>query len=118
VESELVACVNILPGEKAPAGAAPVVGAAAMAGPARPVLVRAAPTLRAGVTSVYKWKGAVEVDEEHMLVVKTPAHNRDAVTALVRRLHSYDTPEVLFLPVEGGSADYLAWVAEATRPAE
>lgn len=40
--------------------------------------------------------------------------NQDAVTALVNREHSYETPEVVFLPVVGGSEPYLKWIQEVT----
>ncbi len=67
----------------------------------------------AGVRSVYRWKGAVEHDEESLLVIKT---TREAVAALddaLAELHPYDTFELVALDVGGGSADYLAWIGES-----
>ena len=72
----------------------------------------------ASVGSVYRWKGAVEHDEESLLVIKT---TREAVAALddaLAELHPYDTFELVALDVAGGSADYLAWIAESVRPRE
>jgi periplasmic divalent cation tolerance protein len=68
------------------------------------------------VGSVYRWKGAVEHDEESLLVIKT---TRDAVPALddaLGELHPYDTFELVALAVAGGSADYLDWIGESVAP--
>ncbi len=64
----------------------------------------------AGVRSIYRWEGAVQEDEEVLLVLKTTTDRCDAVASRVKALHPYDLPEVIALPVDGGSADYLAWV--------
>jgi periplasmic divalent cation tolerance protein len=66
------------------------------------------------VRSVYRWKGALEREDEALLIVKLPTSNRAALLELVRKHHAYETPEVLFLDVAGGHAPYLDWVlAEA-----
>ena len=67
-----------------------------------------------GITSVYRWQGAVHRDAELLLVVKTRAELLEALTARVRQLHPYDKPEVLALPAAGGSSSYLRWVLEST----
>ena len=67
------------------------------------------------IRSIYRWEGAVEEAEEHLLVVKARAADLAALDARVRALHSYDVPEVLALSVTGGAAGYLAWLDEATR---
>jgi len=64
--------------------------------------------------SIYRWEGAVEEADEHLLVVKARARDLDALGARVRALHSYDVPEVLALPVTAGSEDYLAWLDRVT----
>ena len=66
------------------------------------------------MTSVYRWKGAVEQEREQQLVIKTL---RDAVPALearLRTLHPYELPEFLILDA-AGSAKYSAWIEENTR---
>ena len=66
----------------------------------------------AGVRSVYRWKGAVEEEEEALLLLKT---SRDREADLLRRIpeiHSYDVPEVLVVEVPRGHPPYLAWVIE------
>ncbi|MGH2897784.1 MAG: divalent-cation tolerance protein CutA [Solirubrobacteraceae bacterium] len=67
----------------------------------------------AGVRSVYRWKGAVEHDEESLLVLKT---TRDAVAALeqaLAELHPYETFELVALDIAGGAPGYLDWISES-----
>ena len=68
-----------------------------------------------GLTSIYRWEGKVHRDAEVLLVIKT---RRLRLTALIRRvtaLHPYSVPEVIALPLVGGSAPYLSWVQDSTR---
>ena len=65
-----------------------------------------------GVVSVFRWEGAVQREAEALVIVKTVAARVEEVRARVVELHPYDVPEVLVLPVLGGHAPYLAWVAE------
>lgn len=60
--------------------------------------------------SVYRWKGRVETASEHLLIVKIRATDYDAVERRIRALHPYELPEVIAVPVVGGSAAYLAWL--------
>jgi periplasmic divalent cation tolerance protein len=64
------------------------------------------------MTSVYRWKGAVEEDREQQLVIKTTRDRVAAVEARVKELHPYELPEFLVLPATG-SAAYLAWIGES-----
>ena len=66
------------------------------------------------IRSIYRWEGAIEEAEEHLLVMKARTADVPALTARVRALHSYDVPEVVALPLTGGSEAYLAWLAAAT----
>ncbi len=70
------------------------------------------------VRSVYRWEGAVRNDDEALLVAKTTAEALDALTAHVRDVHPYENPEVVALPVVGGSEAYLAWIAESVPRAK
>lgn len=63
-----------------------------------------------GITSIFRWQGRVDTCHETLLVVKTTARRLPALTAAVRRLHTYDLPEVLALAAAGGSAAYARWV--------
>jgi periplasmic divalent cation tolerance protein len=68
------------------------------------------------VRSIYRWKGRVQTAVEHLLVIKTRRARLTALEAAVKRLHSYDTPEVIAVPVTEGSRRYLAWLDECVRP--
>ena len=66
--------------------------------------------------SVYRWKGAVQHDEEHPLLVKTTAARYAALEAAIRAGHPYELPEIIAVPVERGLPAYLQWVDTETRP--
>lgn len=60
--------------------------------------------------SVYRWKGQVETASEHLLIIKIRAHDGAAVERRIRELHPYELPEVIAVPIVGGSDAYLAWL--------
>lgn len=68
-----------------------------------------------GIRSIYRWEGKVQEDAEALLVLKTTRARFDALRDRVLALHPYEVPEVIALPVEAGSARYLAWIAGETR---
>lgn len=69
-----------------------------------------------GVRSIFRWEGAVQDEGEVLLVVKTAPERGEALAARVRELHPDDVPEVVLLPVTGGSAPYLDWVRQEVAP--
>jgi periplasmic divalent cation tolerance protein len=66
-----------------------------------------------GVTSVYRWEGLVERSAELLLLAKTTDELFDRLAARVVELHSYDTPEVLAVPVTRASEGYAVWLRES-----
>ncbi len=68
-----------------------------------------------GVRSIYRWEGKVQDEPEALLVLKTRRERFAALRDRILALHPYDVPEVIALPVEGGNAAYLEWIAESTR---
>jgi periplasmic divalent cation tolerance protein len=70
-----------------------------------------------GVRSIYRWQGEIHDDPEVLLIVKTRASLVETLASRVRALHPYELPEVLALPVAGGSEPYLAWVRDAAEAA-
>jgi periplasmic divalent cation tolerance protein len=66
--------------------------------------------------SVYRWKGAVQHDEEHPMLIKTTAECYPALEQALRGAHPYELPEIIAVPIERGLAAYLDWVAAETRP--
>lgn len=68
-----------------------------------------------GVTSVYRWEGAVQQDEEVLMVLKTAADRRAALQARLLALHPYSVPEFVVLDTTDVSAPYLEWLVGQTR---
>ena len=100
---ESVVCLVTTPPERADAIAGALVERELVA------CVNIVPSVR----SVYRWKGAVERDEESLLVVKT---TRDALAALheaLAELHPYETFELVAVDVTGGSPEYLDWISQS-----
>jgi periplasmic divalent cation tolerance protein len=69
-----------------------------------------------GIQSVYRWQGQVERAAEWLLVIKTVRARLAEVVARVRSLHTYTVPEILALPVAGGSEPYLSWLVAQVDP--
>lgn len=65
--------------------------------------------------SVYRWKGAVQHDEEHPLLIKTTAARYPALERAIREGHPYELPEIIAVPIERGLPAYLDWVGDETR---
>ncbi|GAA2752097.1 divalent-cation tolerance protein CutA [Kitasatospora cinereorecta] len=66
------------------------------------------------IRSVYWWDGEVQDAAEWRVDLKTRAALGDRLTARIAELHTYDTPEVIAVPVVTGAAAYLDWVAAET----
>jgi periplasmic divalent cation tolerance protein len=64
--------------------------------------------------SVYRWKDAVQHDEEHPVLIKTTREAYAALEAAVRAHHPYELPEIVAVPIERGLPAYLDWVAAET----
>jgi periplasmic divalent cation tolerance protein len=69
------------------------------------------------VQSVYRWKGKVQSAREVLMVIKTNRKRLKELEREVKRLHSYDVPEFIVVPISAGSREYLAWVSESVQPA-
>jgi periplasmic divalent cation tolerance protein len=77
-------------------------------------LAACANILRGGVESVYRWKGKVERAKEVLMIIKTTVGKLRELEREVKRMHSYDVPEFIVLPIIAGSREYLAWLAAST----
>ncbi len=64
--------------------------------------------------SVYRWKGAVQHDEEHPMLIKTTVERYPALEQALRAAHPYELPEIVALPIERGLPAYLEWLAAET----
>jgi periplasmic divalent cation tolerance protein len=70
--------------------------------------------LAASVESIFRWNGKVEQVQEALLILKTTRTRFGRLQAAVRRLHSYDVPEIIALPIAEGFGEYLKWIADST----
>ena len=66
--------------------------------------------------SVYRWQGKIERQSEVLLIVKTTAGKFADLEREVRALHSYETPEIVAVPIVAGSNPYLEWLTASVKP--
>ena len=69
-----------------------------------------------GMTSIYRWEGAIARDSEVVMIIKTRESLASSVSDAVKSRHTYTNPAVVMVPVVGGSADYLSWLIAETGP--
>jgi periplasmic divalent cation tolerance protein len=62
--------------------------------------------------SIYRWQGKVEHAEETLLLIKSTADRFPALRDRIADLHTYETPEIIALPIADGSEKYLSWLRE------
>jgi periplasmic divalent cation tolerance protein len=70
------------------------------------------------IHSTYRWQGEIQSEPEWQLMIKTEPGQFEAITTLVRSLHSYDLPEIIAIPVVQGFAPYLSWVQAQSKPTD
>ena len=70
--------------------------------------------LLCGVQSIYRWEGEMEKAAEVLLMIKSTADHFDELRARITELHSYETPEIIALPITAGSDKYLDWIRRET----
>lgn len=63
--------------------------------------------------SVYRWEGKIERQSEILLIAKTTTDKFAELEKEVRALHSYETPEIVAVPIVAGSSPYLAWLFDS-----
>jgi periplasmic divalent cation tolerance protein len=63
-----------------------------------------------GVTSFYRWEGAVEQNEELLLIIKTSQSVWPMLVAQIQALHPYELPEIVAVPITTGEAEYIQWL--------
>ncbi len=64
----------------------------------------------ANIISIYRWKGNVEHEVEHLMVIKTSENRLPNLMEQIRELHPYEVPEIIAFPIEHGYPPYLDWV--------
>jgi periplasmic divalent cation tolerance protein len=67
------------------------------------------------ITSVFRWEGEVQTEQEWRVEIKTTADRVAALTEHIKTNHSYDVPEIIATAIIGGSPEYLSWLVGETR---
>lgn len=107
VTNAVLVCVNCASAEEA----------SAIAKAAVDLHLAACASVGAPVRSVYWWQGERQETTEYPLTLKTGAARFAALETEIRRQHSYETPEIIALPVVAGSVDYLRWIEQSVQEA-
>ncbi|MEJ2251732.1 MAG: divalent-cation tolerance protein CutA [Candidatus Lokiarchaeota archaeon] len=68
-----------------------------------------------GITSIYRWKGSVHKDTEHLLIIKTTQKRSEDLIKTIENVHSYETPECVGFEIDNGSENYLKWIKEVVK---
>lgn len=71
--------------------------------------------LLAPCDSVYRWRGEIQRDAEHPLLIKTAEDRYAELEALIRANHPYELPEIIAVPITQGLPAYLQWIESETR---
>ena len=65
------------------------------------------------IKSIYRWKDKINEDSEYLLIIKTVQRVEEKIFKNICKLHSYDTPEMISIPVTGGEKNYLNWLSKS-----
>ena len=71
-----------------------------------------------GVESVYQWQGKIEHDNEILLIIKTRQSLFSRIEQSIQKLHNYELPEIIAVPIKIGEKNYLNWIQSATLATE
>ncbi len=66
-----------------------------------------------GTKSLYRWEGNIEVAEEFVLLIKTSGSRFALIEDTVKKLHPYELPEIISVPIASGSVEYLDWIKQS-----
>src|SRR3990167_7706732 len=67
------------------------------------------------VNSLFRWQGKIDKTKEVLLIAKTKLSAFKKIVTLVKRLHSYQVPEIIALPIIAGEKKYLEWLNDSIR---
>jgi periplasmic divalent cation tolerance protein len=60
--------------------------------------------------SMFWWKGRIETTKESLMIIKSKRAQLDDIVSITKSVHSYEVPEIIALPIIGGSAEYFGWL--------
>ncbi|MHA1932000.1 MAG: divalent-cation tolerance protein CutA [Promethearchaeota archaeon] len=67
------------------------------------------------VSSIYRWKGEIHEDNEHLLLIKTTEEKSELIIKKINAIHSYTEPECIGMKIEKGSKTYLNWIKDVVE---
>ncbi len=67
------------------------------------------------IRSIYSWQGKICDDKEALMILKTRKKLFTQIVKRVEKLHSYDVPEIIAMPIIEGSSKYLSWLNKETK---
>ncbi len=67
------------------------------------------------VQSIYRWQGKLADEKEFLLLIKSTRELFAEIKSEISKMHSYQTPEIICLPIIDGSPDYLHWVSDSVK---
>jgi len=67
------------------------------------------------INSIFWWNDTLDSAQENLLIVKSRASLLNEIVKLVKEVHSYETPEIVALPIIGGNPDYLDWISKEVK---
>lgn len=70
------------------------------------------------IESAYRWQGKIETAQEYICLIKTCADLFSAVEAAVKKLHPYEIPEIIAVPIVNASESYLRWLSESLKKSQ
>ena len=68
-----------------------------------------------GIRSVYRWEGKLCDEKEILILIKSSAEKFETVRNRIRQLHSYETPEIIAIPITACDPDYLSWLRSSLK---
>ena len=68
-----------------------------------------------GIISSFWWQGKINKAKEVLVMVKSTGRNYKKIEKEVKRIHSYEVPEIIAVPIIAGSKDYLKWIGKETK---
>jgi periplasmic divalent cation tolerance protein len=69
------------------------------------------------IESIYRWEGKIADEREFLMLIKSARKLFPEIKLEISKLHSYDTREIICLPIVDGSRNYLQWVSDSVKPA-
>jgi periplasmic divalent cation tolerance protein len=67
------------------------------------------------IVSVYRWQGAVETDDEALMIIKTARSRIEAIEQCLTEIHPNEVFDLITVPINGGAQNYLDWITAETQ---